>query len=134
MSQGTRGELGTPPPHEPRQEPLLALRFAAPSGSLRQPFAGDLVERPAVVVERGVLAGRLLPAPYRHVNVLRADLDGVNPAAGGLAGDDLRTGAAERLVTDLTRPGVLAHRDGEHFDRLRRRVLGFLADLDGWQV
>ena len=81
-----------------------------------------------------MLAGRRLPAPHRHVDVLRADLDRVNPAAGRLAGDDLRAGAREGLITDLPRSRVLTHRDGEHLDRLRRRMLGLLADLHRRQV
>ena len=37
-------------------------------------------------------------------------------------------------ITDLPRSRVLTHRDGEHLDRLRRRMLGLLADLHRRQV
>ena len=51
-----------------------------------------------------------------------------------LQANDLRARAGKRLVADLPRPRVLPHRNGEHLDRLRCRVLGLLADLDRRQL
>src|SRR5512132_2010476 len=95
----------------------------------RQPLAGNLVEAAAVTVEHRRPAARRLPAPHRHVYVLWPDLDGEDAPSGRLTGDDLRPGTAERLVADFAGARVLAHRDGKHLDRLRRRMLGLLPDL-----
>lgn len=75
-----------------------------------------------------------MPALHRHVHVLRADLDRIHPPARRLAGDDLRAGAAERLVADLAGFGVLAHRNGKDVHRLRRGVIGLFAHLHRRQL
>src|SRR3990167_7053766 len=76
----------------------------------------------AIAVERGLAAGELLPAQDGYINVLRRDFERVAGAAGHFGGDDLRTAADERVVSNLAIARMISDQPQEQFDRLLRRV------------
>ena len=126
------GEHVTSRPPEANSE--ASSQHGTGSRRLLKPLRRQLVKASSAALQHRRLAGRGLPALDRDVDVDRADLDRADAPAGLLAGDDLRAGTTERLETDLARPRVLAHRQGEYLDRLRRRMVGLLADLDGRDI
>src|SRR5437868_3347331 len=50
-------------------------------------FGSDAFKGLSVGRERGLPAGEGLPAPDRHIDVARIDLDGAAPSVGGLGSD-----------------------------------------------
>jgi len=60
------------------------------------------------------------PPPHDHIAVVRADLEREAPTSQLLGRGQLRAAASERLVIDITRLGLLPHRDLEDLQRLGR--------------
>ena len=96
----------------------LRLRLCA------QPFRLHRGEAAAFAIEDR-LAPRLgLPAFDGHIDIGGADLHREDAPAVGLARHDLRARAGERLVAEPAPRHMLAHRDAEGVERLRRRMVG----------
>src|SRR3954466_9826103 len=109
-----------------RREDLLAVHAASQATEgLACPLRGDVVEASTVAVEHRLLAGKLLPALHRNIDISRRDLNRVAHAAGHLSRDDRRARAAERLVDGLPGRRIILDRPAHALDRLLRAVAGF---------
>ena len=85
------------------RQDLLTVHAAwqADGKGLACPLRGDVVEASTVTVEHRLLAGKVLPALHRNIDISRRDLNRVAHAAGHLSRDYRRARAAERLVHGL---------------------------------
>src|SRR5437764_11834267 len=92
---------------------------------LAYPLRGDGVEASTVAVEHRLLAGEVLPALHRNIDISRRDLNRVADAAGHLSCDYRRARAAERLVDGLPGRRIVFDRPAHALDRLLRAVAGF---------
>src|ERR1700730_7685466 len=82
-----------------------ALDGGLVSSALRRlvaPSLSDFLEGLACRRKHGALAGEGLPAPDRHIAIVRIDLGRTRPTAGLLGGDQDRTRAWRRRVRTRT--------------------------------
>src|SRR5437588_11155174 len=84
--------------------------------SLACPLRGDGVEASTVTVEHRVLAGELLPALHRNIDISRRDLNRAADAAGHLSRDYGCAAATERLVDRLPRRRIILDRPAHALD------------------
>src|ERR1700722_10023965 len=110
--------LGFPPPRVSRGPDRSSQGLACP-------LRGDVVEASTVAVEHRLLAGKLLPALHRNIDISRRDFNRVAHAAGHLSRDYRRARAAERLVDGLPGRRIILDRPAHALDRLLRAVAGF---------
>src|SRR5205823_3023505 len=92
---------------------------------LGRPLRGDGVEATTVAVEHRLLAGEVLPALHRNVDISRRDLNRAADAAAHLGRDYRRARAAERLVAGLPGRRIILDRPAHALDRLLGAVAGF---------
>jgi len=91
---------------------------------IAQPLGSDLCKSSAIALEDRIAAGVGLPTFDGDVDVSRADFQRDDGSPVGLARHDLRTRTTERLVAKPTPRHMLAHRDPERIQRLRRGMIG----------
>src|SRR3954452_11520204 len=102
-----------------------AIGLAGDGNGLACPLRGDGVEASTVAVEHRLLAGTVLPALQRNIDISRRDLNRAANAAGHLGRDYRRARAAERLVDGLPGRRIILDRPAHALDRLLRAVAGF---------
>src|SRR5690348_3771717 len=88
----------------------------------RGPLRGDGVEASTVAVEHRLLAGKVLPALHRNIDITRRDLNRVADAAGHLSRDYGCAATTERLIDRLPGRGIILDRPAHALDRLLRAV------------
>src|SRR4029077_5568546 len=84
----------------------------------RVPFGSDRIKTTPIDQERGLLAGKCLPAPDRDIGISRIDLQAETAPPGRLPRDQGRAAAKERVVNRLARAAVIDDRPAHAFDRL----------------
>jgi hypothetical protein len=87
------------------------------------PLGRNGLEGPILAFQDGGLAGEVLPALDRDIDILAEQFDGMAGAAGHFGRNDGRTGSAERLIHGLTGRGIVLDRPLHAFDRLLCAVL-----------
>src|SRR5262249_36280822 len=60
-----------------------------------------------------LLAGEVLPPGDGHVDILRTYFQSIATAPGSLRSNQLRSAARERLIANISDPGMKFHRDAE---------------------
>src|ERR1035438_6926425 len=85
-------------------------------------FQRNFIEGPPIAVERGLLAGEVLPSRHSHIDVGRLKFNGKGDSRFFLAGNDRRSRTGEGLIDCLPGARVVDNRTPHAFDGLLRAV------------
>src|SRR5438270_417519 len=110
-------------PVEPLEKSTIIIALCGKG--LACPLRGDSVEASTVAVKHRLLAGKVLPALHRNIDISRRDLNRAADAAGHLSRDYGCAAATERLIDRLPRRRIILDRPAHALDRLLRAVTGF---------
>src|SRR5579859_4395878 len=101
---------------------------AATSNSRRSSHAllRDVVEPPAVTVERGLLTGQLLPTPDDDIDILGIKFQPVADTLGQFGSGERSTGTQERVIHEFATPEMVQDRAPHQLDGLLRGVIVFV--------
>src|SRR5258705_336227 len=84
----------------------------------------DLLKRPTVPVEHGLLAGIPLPSEHRYVDILRIDIHPVTDSPGALSRDQGAAASQKWVVGSLSSSQVVENRPTYDLDGLLGAVAG----------